>query len=232
MKRVVGLDTSSWWGGMALVEKESAGDRPRVVAELGLAVQQSHAAHLLDWLQLLLDRAGWHKSSLDGYVAIRGPGSFTGIRVGLGTVRGLSLATGKPALGVTTLVAMAEAFGPAEGRRMPVLDAGRGEIFGACYDADSSPPSEVTAPWVRSADRVLERIDGGETTVLFGSGTEALEIPAAGRRSGLRVAPSPRSIAAAAAVLALLPAEPPVEAMPLAPLYLRAPDALVKRRNP
>ena len=231
MKRVVALDTSSWWGGMALVEKGPESDRPHVAAELGVRVQRSHSAHLLDWLQLLLDHAGWDKSSLDGYVAIRGPGSFTGIRVGLGTVRGLSLATGRPCLGVTALEAMAEALGPAEGRRMPLLDAGREEVYGACYDAASSPPRELVAPWIRPASLALDEAGVGGTTVLFGGGTDAIGIAEIRARPDLRVAAVPRSIAAAAGALALLRGEPQTHEIELSPLYLRPPDALVKRRE-
>jgi len=101
--RVVGIDVSTWWGGLALVEASDAGVAPLLVAEVGLLVRDSHAVHLLVLLDRLLAEASWSNSSVDAYAATRGPGAFTGLRVGLGTIRGLGLASGRPGIGVGTL---------------------------------------------------------------------------------------------------------------------------------
>ena len=69
--------------------------------------------HLYCWLETLFAESGCSRGDVDGYVATHGPGAFTGIRVALGTLRGLGLATGKPCIGITTLEAIAEAHGPA-----------------------------------------------------------------------------------------------------------------------
>ena len=143
MIRAVGLDTTTWWGGVALVA--GSDDGAQTVAEAGVRVDDSHAAHLLRLLDALMVEAGWARTSVDLYAATHGPGSFTGIRIGLGTVRGLALAAGRAALGVGTLEAMAEAHGPDSRDRVPVLDAGRGEVYAARYDATGSPPEEREA---------------------------------------------------------------------------------------
>ena len=108
MIRVLALDVSTWWGSVALVGQTAADSAPCVVAETGTRVDGSHAEQLLVWVARVLGDAGWSKSALDGYAATRGPGSFTGIRIGLGTLRGLGLATGRPCVGVTTLEAIVE----------------------------------------------------------------------------------------------------------------------------
>ena len=105
MKRVLALDTSTWWGGLALVSRESAAEPPRVIAEFGATIHGSHAGHLLPRAEWLLSLAGWSKQDPDAYVATRGPGSFTGIRVGLGTIQGLAVASGRPCVGIDTLQA-------------------------------------------------------------------------------------------------------------------------------
>jgi tRNA threonylcarbamoyladenosine biosynthesis protein TsaB len=221
VSRVVAIDTSTWWGGVALVEGEDA-TGAAVVAECGMRVDDSHALHVLSLLDRLLAEVGWAKSSVDAYAATRGPGSFTGIRIGLGTVRGLGVASGRPCLGVVSLAALAEAFGPAEADRSPLLDAGRGEVYGARYDAASSPPLERVAPWLGPVAKVL---DAGGPQVVLGPGAERYRATLAPALEG-RFGRSPRTIAAATGRLALARlAEAPSEDHGMSPLYLRPPDA-------
>jgi tRNA threonylcarbamoyladenosine biosynthesis protein TsaB len=227
LTRVLALDTSTWWGGLALVERD-ADEPPRVVAELGVEVRDSHAMRLLPAIHLLLERAGWDRSSPDLYVATRGPGSFTGIRVGLGTVHGLALATGKPCAGVGTLEALAEAHGPAERERVPLLAAGRGEVYGARYDACSSPPRPLRDAWLGRAEEVLAA--EGPAVLIEGPGAAA-PIGALGRDDDrFRLAAPVRSVAAAAGRLTLLRGARGDSTPPM-PLYLRPPDAELKRRK-
>jgi len=219
MIRAVALDTTTWWGGVALVAATDAG--AETVAEAGLRVRDSHAAHLLRLLEALLAEAGWERSAVDLYVATHGPGSFTGIRIGLGTVRGLALAAGREAMGVGTLESKAEAHGPDARERVPVLDAGRGEVYAARYDGEGTPPLEREAPWVGSPARLLR---GETSTVLFGPGVAAHADALRGLGWSDRAAYPPTGVAAAAARLALLRRARPGDDG-LAPLYLRPADA-------
>lgn len=218
MTRLLALDTSSPWGGVALVE--GAGADSVVVAEAGFSARD-HGVRLMGWIDAVLRSAGVERDALDGFVATRGPGSFTGLRVGLGTIRGLAVATGRPCRGVGTLDALAEAFGPAEAARVPLLVAGRGEIFGARFDAGSSPPLPTAEPLVGPPGAVVAALGEGGG-VAFGPGTTVAEVELA--EAGLRLARPPRSVAAAAGRLALL-TQPPPDSM--TPIYLRPPDALV-----
>jgi tRNA threonylcarbamoyladenosine biosynthesis protein TsaB len=224
--RLLALDTSTWWGSVALVEGGTAERPPRVIVEIGERVDDSHAEHLLDWIGRALERADWPKSSVDTYVATRGPGSFTGIRVSLGTVRGLALATGRPCVGVTTLEAIAAAHGPCERERHPVMDAGRGELYAARYDAGSTPPFELSPPRLGAAEEVLASAAARECTIVTGPGTRIDSIPGAERAA---VTASPLRLAGAAGRIAAF-REPDAE--PLAPLYIRPPDARIPRGRP
>jgi tRNA threonylcarbamoyladenosine biosynthesis protein TsaB len=219
---VLALDTSTWWGGLALVSREGEGEAPRVVAELGAVIRGSHSGDLLPRAEQLLILAGWSKRDPDAYVATRGPGSFTGIRIGLGTIQGLGLASGRPTLGIGTLEALAEAHGPAAMERLALISAGRGDLYGARFDAGSSPPKRLDGPWLRSSER-LTSADWGDALLIFapGGGPEAARAAA----EGASVASRPRTIAAAAGRIALIRGIPGRnEAPPLAPLYLRPPD--------
>jgi len=224
------LDTSTWWGGVALVEHSDDGAPPQVVSEIGLRASESHAGRLPSLFDLLLSSAGWPKSSVDAYAATRGPGSFTGLRVGLGTIRGLSLASGRPCFGVGTLDALADAFGPAQADRIPLLDAGRDEVYGARFGPSEVPPRARTAAWLGPPEMALE---GDVPGVIFGSGAELhRERLCAAGWVGI-VPRAPTSVAAAVGRLAaglLAGGAPSGDGM--SPLYLRPPDAEAHRRRP
>lgn len=228
MIRVVAIDTSTWWGGVALVQGAEAEHRPSTIAEAGLSVRGSHARHILTLLDVLLAEASWDRSTIDGFVATRGPGSFTGIRVALGTVRGLSLAASRPALGVGTLDAMATAHGPDYVERIPMLDAGRGEVYAARFSPASFPPKESRKPWLGDPRSVL---GDGEQGVLFGPGVDLHReaILESGAEDSIRR--SPTSVAAAAGHIgvAMLASGAP-DGTGMAPLYIRPPDAILKPR--
>jgi tRNA threonylcarbamoyladenosine biosynthesis protein TsaB len=125
--RVLSIDTTSEFGSIALVE----GDR--VVAEVRLQSSEGFSRVLFQSIESLLKRHGVELGALDGFAAAAGPGSFTGVRVGLTAAKGLAEATGRPVVAVSNLQALAS-FGSRE-LRAPVLDARRGEVYGAVYDA-------------------------------------------------------------------------------------------------
>ena len=229
MTRVVAIDTSTWWGGLALVETDNGA--PRTVAEIGVEVRDSHASHLFEWLEVLLREAGWSRDDVDGYVAVRGPGRFTGVRVALGTVRGFSLATERPAVGVDSLDAMVEAYGPADRERVGLLGAGRGEVYGARYDPGSSPALRLREPWLGPPRQALES-GGGGVVILCGAGSEGLVASLPGGVEPFRAVTAPRATAAAAGRLALLRGLGETPAGDgLAPLYIRPPDAELKQKR-
>jgi len=227
LRRILALDTSTWWGGVALVADEP-GSGPVVVAECGLFVRDSHSDRLLQQVEQLLDRAGWLKTEVDAFVATRGPGSFTGIRVGLGTVRGLGLAAGRPCFGVGTLDALAEAHGPAESERVPLIEAGRGELYAGRFDADSRPPRELAPPSVGPLEAIAAAVPAPSVVWIPAPGTR-IDAPAgfAGR-----IADAPRGLAGAAGrIVARTRPSFRLPAPPLAPLYVRPPDVRLKRKR-
>ena len=126
--RVLALDTTGAFGSLALVE-----DRV-VLEEVPLHSPEGFSTILFDRVRELLARHDWSVASVDCFAAASGPGSFTGVRVGLTAVKALGEAAGRAALGVSNLQALA-ACGSTEMRAV-VIDARRGEVYGAVYDRE------------------------------------------------------------------------------------------------
>lgn len=124
--RIVAIDTTNPFGSIALVEDGA------VVEETLLHSPDGFGHVLFPELAKLMERHGWRFDQVTGFAAGAGPGSFTGVRVGLAAVKGLAETAGVPAAGVSNLKAMA-LLGTAA-LRAPFFDARRGEIFGALYD--------------------------------------------------------------------------------------------------
>ena len=118
--RVLAVDTSTMAGGVALVEDA------RVIGESLLDVRTTHSERLMLAIDRALTDASWEARHLDGIAVAVGPGSFTGLRIGLAAVKGLALALRCPIASVSTLDAMAAAVPWATRAVCPVLDARKG----------------------------------------------------------------------------------------------------------
>jgi tRNA threonylcarbamoyladenosine biosynthesis protein TsaB len=125
---ILAVDTTHEHGSLALARGGET------LEEVALHAPAGFAHVIYEHLKTLLDRPGVTVNQIDCFAAASGPGSFTGVRVGLACIKGLAEATGKPAVGVSNLQAIAS-FGAAP-LRAALLDARRGEVYGAVYDAE------------------------------------------------------------------------------------------------
>jgi tRNA threonylcarbamoyladenosine biosynthesis protein TsaB len=124
---VLAVDTTSARGSVALVEGSS------LRGEEQLSDSDKPSLHLLPAIERVLAASGTSPSAVEGFAVTVGPGSFTGLRVGLSTVQGLALASGRPCLGVCVLDVLAEAARGAV--TFALTDAYRGEVYWGQYDA-------------------------------------------------------------------------------------------------
>ena len=195
-------------------------------SQLGLSPQGRplHATRLLEEVERAAAAAGgWERVEL---IAVGlGPGTFTGLRVGISTARGLALSLGLPARGVCTLDALAAGIGEAgaEGRRLAVLDGWRGEVFAALYDAAGE---RIWEPAVYRPEDLAERVAALDAApAVAGSGAVRFRQELA--RDGVPIADDsdPVHRVAGRHVCALAAAAADPEADGLAPIYLRPPDA-------
>ena len=137
---ILAIDTTSEFGSLALARGSD------VVEVVSLHSREGFGHLIFQEIAALLERHGLKLEDIAGYAAASGPGSFTGVRVGLTAAKGLAEAHGKRVAPVSNLRALAYA-GSGE-LRAAVIDARRGEIYGAVYDSDLRPVvEEVVAPW-------------------------------------------------------------------------------------
>jgi tRNA threonylcarbamoyladenosine biosynthesis protein TsaB len=192
----------------------------RVLAERSEAMQRGHAEALFPMIEAVLGDARLAPADLKAVAATVGPGSLTGVRVGLAAAKGLALSIGRPALGVSTLEALAA---PHRGRPvLAVLDARRGELFAAFFGPAGealAAPAAVTPdglpPFVGAV-----RSPGGFVAAGSGAGLAAELL--GGLVTECDDAPVP--VIADVARLAAARIGAP-ETAPPSPLYLRGADA-------
>lgn len=214
--RILGIDTSGPHASVAL----AVGEEVRSEERLPAGARASR--EILPAVERALAAAGVGVGRVDGFAAVRGPGSFTGLRVGLATARGLALATGRPAAGFCALDLLAEQAPGAAAAACALIDAGRGEIYAGIY-------RRVDGGWQRSGDWRLLRpealVEAAGAIVYLGPGSDAVRslVEAAGGR----IAPHDPWLAAQAArrlARALRAGEPP-DPGTLRPLYIRPSEA-------
>jgi tRNA threonylcarbamoyladenosine biosynthesis protein TsaB len=158
MARILAIDTTADLGSAALIEDD------RVVDEVSLRAPDGFSPVIFGAIQDLLQRHGWPLESVDCFAGASGPGSFTGVRVCLTAIKGLAEATGRPAIAVSNLQALAlHATGDI---RAVWMDARRGEIYGGVFDSQLQPlAEEVVAPmerWQNSLPPNATILQGGE----------------------------------------------------------------------
>jgi len=187
--------------------------RNTVLGEASDMIGKGHAEHLIGIVDRALDQAGMALSHIDRLAVTIGPGSFTGIRVGVAAARGFALSLNVPAVGVTTLEVMAAAQREKTPGRavLAAMDAKRDEIYLQPFAADGSPLAEPRAVSVGEAQAYAAGFDGEIT----GSATPLLKAGTSGDHANI----FPISVVARLGAAASPDAGKPK------PLYLRGPDA-------
>jgi tRNA threonylcarbamoyladenosine biosynthesis protein TsaB len=216
---LLGIDTSTAGAGAAVLRAGGEAFEELPSPER-LALPPAHASELMPAVARVMERAGVDYADLDAVDVGVGPGSFTGLRIGLATARALAGAAGLELRPVSSLAALAS--GAPEPLALALIDARRGELFAALHDGGSELWEPFAAAPAAIAGRVRESGLGplavGDGSVRFREELEA---------SGVRVAPArSRSHAVSALSVCRLAARVPgVPPEAVLPRYLRAPDA-------
>ena len=148
--KILAVDTASKSCSTAVVSEET------LLAEITQVTDETHAKHLMGMIDTVVDLSGLVPSDLDGYAVTIGPGSFTGLRIGISTIKGLSAASGKGVAGVSSLDALATPFSCSSQWVCAMLDARRGEVYSSLYQFEGGrliqksqeqvlPPAEAVA---------------------------------------------------------------------------------------
>ncbi len=149
--KILAIDTATLSCSVALVNDD------RLLAENTLVNDQTHSKHIMVLIQQVLDMSGVSVSDVDGFAATHGPGTFTGLRIGMSTVKGLAEAGDKPIVGVSSLAALAWQADPSA-LICPLIDARRKEVYFAHYRFEDGKLKEVTPEAVGPLEEAIRDI--------------------------------------------------------------------------
>ena len=219
------IDTSGPACGVAVMKDG------QIVCELQLTSGKTHSQRVMPMVDQALSMCEMGIGDIDLFGAVAGPGSFTGVRIGVSSVKALAHAAGKPCIGVDALEALAANVSSFDGVICPILDARAQQVYGAMFEV-GMPPVRLMEDEAEKLTLFLDRVEAtGKKALFVGDGAPAFEraicerlgdkaIFAPAQHMGLR--------AASACALAAKYAEDEnnlKDCMTLLPLYLRAPQA-------
>lgn len=218
---VLGIETATLLGGVALVSGSG-----ELLGEITLRNHESHSERMLPALDWLLATLGISLHALTAVAVSQGPGSFTGLRAGIATAKGLALALGVPLFGIPTLEALAANAPPGAGAVCAVLNARRGEVFRGLFHRDPAGPRRLEPDRLMPLRSFADELPDNCLVVGELPATAIVMRPCGGT---LRFAPPhlayPRAAVVAALGNAARAAACPSQLTTLMPDYLRPCDA-------
>jgi tRNA threonylcarbamoyladenosine biosynthesis protein TsaB len=217
---ILGMDTSTAASAVCVLRGD--GEAFEVAPEpAALGAPPAHARELMPAVATVMEQAGLGYRDLDAIAVGVGPGTFTGLRIGIATARALAGANDLPLKPVSSLAALAAGI-EAE-LRLPLIDAKRGELFAALYGADGAPR---WGPLAEPPKDVAERVRADAATPLA-AGDGSVRFRGVLEAAGIRVLPdeSGSHVVRALHVCRLAAQVPGTPPQAVRPDYLRAPDA-------
>ena len=178
--KILGLDSSGIVASVAIVEDDA------LIAEYTVNYKKTHSQTLLPMLDEIARMTELDLDSLDAIAVAGGPGSFTGLRIGSATAKGLGLALKKPLIGVPTVEALAYNLYDTNGLICPIMDARRKQVYTGIYRFEDHRLKVVEDQMAVPMTELLEKLNGyGEPVTFLGDGvpvfraviTEQLNVP-------------------------------------------------------
>jgi tRNA threonylcarbamoyladenosine biosynthesis protein TsaB len=229
---ILALDTSTLVSSVAIASPE------KLIAELILQTKLTHSEVLMPHIEQILAMTKIKQVDLTGIAVSIGPGSFTGLRIGLATAKSMAYALNLPIVGVSTLAALAYHYPIPNIYIAPMLDAQKGNVYTALYRWENGILQEVQAPEVKTFESVLQEGQLLDLPVVFVGDTaqkQALAIAEAGGNVMLAMSHLVMPRAANVAMLGLseFAKGNTDHVMQLEPVYIRRSEAEVlwERRN-
>jgi len=220
--KILALDTASLTGSVALLDGE------RLVAETLLNVKANHSERLLDQVEQVLQAGELVLSDLDLIAVVRGPGSFTGLRIGLATAKGLAQAASLPVIGISSLQLLAMNLPLCPVPICAFLDARKQEVYTALFTWSDGLPESAGPELVLPPEKALAQLEG--EVALVGDAVATYR-PLIDEILGSRALlpgvchHQPRAAAAAALAARLYQVDSQYHAAQLSPVYIRPSDA-------
>lgn len=214
---ILGIDSSAITAGCALCDGE------KIVAEEFLNTKHTHSQTLLPMVESMLKNAGVTLADVEKIAVTAGPGSFTGLRIGVSAVKGMAMGAGKPCAAVSTLEAIAWNFAGGEGVVCACMDARCSQVYNALFRVMGSEVKrlcEDRALRIEELSAELASLSG--RIILAGDGAELVHKATEGR---YELAPPMLRYQRGSGVCFAAADKPTVSAAALMPSYLRLPQA-------
>ncbi len=225
--KLLAIDTSGPVCGVAVM-KDGA-----IVYEASSINRMTHSVNLLPMIDAACQSAGLTIAELDRIAVVSGPGSFTGVRIGVSTVKGLAHAHNTPCVAVDALEAMAAGAGEFSGVICPIQDARAGQVYGAAFTQGDVHPERLMDDIPLKLEEYVETIQSfGDRFLFLGDGMPVHRAKLEKLLGDAAVFAKPQTAflrPASVAYLASL-AEDTVDYLALEPLYLRAPNAALNKK--
>ncbi|GAH58578.1 unnamed protein product, partial [marine sediment metagenome] len=165
--RILGIETSTMTGSVALIDEE------RLIAEYTLNLRETHTSRLMPTIDRVLKDASFTIKDLDGIAVSSGPGSFTGLRIGIATAKGLAQGLDIPVVGIPTLDGLAFQLFNCKDLVSPILDARKGEVYYALYKNGKRLTKYMACEPGKLLKKIGLRVKGQGLRVIFlGDGVE------------------------------------------------------------
>lgn len=163
--KILGIDSSSMVAAVAIVDEE------KVLAEYIINHKKTHSQTLLPMLAEITKMLELDLSQIEAIAVAAGPGSFTGLRIGSATAKGLGLALDKPLIHIPTIEAMAYNFYQTDKLICPIMDARRGQVYTGLYTFAEEGFQTVMEQAAMAIEELLEKVNTlGQPTIFLGDG--------------------------------------------------------------
>ena len=159
--RVLSIDSATEAATCAVIEDE------KLLGEITFNYKKQHSVILMTIIDNLLKNINADISTIDGFVVSKGPGSFTGLRIGMSTIKGLSQGSNKPFISISSLDALAYNMAYTPGIICPILDALRGNVYTALYQFEGSNLNRFTDYKIISIKELLTLVKEQKKSVTF-----------------------------------------------------------------
>lgn len=167
---ILAFDTSSIVASVALMEED------KLMGEYIIHHEKTHSQKLMPMIHTLLSDCGRKLEEIDVIAVAEGPGSFTGLRIGVATAKGLAHGLDRPVAGISTLDGLAFNMPYCEGLICPILDARRSQVYTAVYQWDDGVLNRVLEPMALSIEELTEQLKNRPERIVFlGDGVKANE---------------------------------------------------------
>jgi tRNA threonylcarbamoyladenosine biosynthesis protein TsaB len=164
---ILAVDTTTFAGSVALL------DKAKLLSEVNIDSASTYSERLLPSIHFLLERNKLNIKEIDAFAVAAGPGSFTGIRIGLSTVKSFAYASGKPVAPVSTLKALAFKLHHSQGRLLcSIIDAKKGQIFAALFESGKSGLKEIITQGAYSPDEFFSQLPSHRLISFIGNGIQ------------------------------------------------------------